>query len=113
MKVIPSRDGLLQMMNYEILKNLEHYALFIEEENDFVGQLENYIYKRSYGSNIIDLILFSISNTLRLSINIFELHNGSYTLFNMKSIHPRDEAPLCNIDVVRHSDHFNSISIIG
>ncbi|XP_066921390.1 uncharacterized protein [Clytia hemisphaerica] len=30
----------------------------------------------------------------------------------MKSIHPRDEAPLCNIDVVRHSDHFNSISII-
>lgn len=111
--VIPSRDGLLQMLEYEILKNIEVYKNYTIIEDDFVGQLEKYISTGNYGSDVVDLVLYAASNVLCLIINVFELQEIHYVLNDMKRITPRENYCLGTIDVVRHLDHFNSISFKG
>ena len=113
MKVIPSRDGLLQMLEYEILKHIEYYKDFVHVEDDFVGQLERYIKKASYGSDIVDLILYSAGNCLGLKINLYQLYENHYTLFNLQSVVPQRSQVLGEIDIVKRRDHLNSILIKG
>jgi len=107
--MVPSRDGLLEMLKYEILKNIEFYKNFIIAEDDFIAQLEKYISFGNYGNDVVDLILYTASNTLGMVINVYELQTDCYVLNDMKHISPRDRNILGTIDVVRHCDHFNSI----
>jgi len=60
-QMVPSRDGLLEMLKYEILKNIEFYKNFIIAEDDFIAQLEKYISFGNYGNDVVDLILYTAS----------------------------------------------------
>ena len=111
MRMVPSCNGLLQMIEYELMRNLNRYESFIGDI-DFVGQLESLIHKRSYRSDINDLVMHSASNALGLVINIYERHEDKYVLYNMKSIHPYG-TPVGSINVVRYYEHYNSITIKG
>ena len=109
--MVPSRDGLLQMVEYEMLRNIERYGSFIGDI-DFIGQLESYIQRRSYGNDVNDLVLNCASNALGLAIHIYERHNDDYVLYNLKSLHPHGD-PIGSIAVVRYHEHYNSITIKG
>lgn len=110
---IPPRDILLQMAKYDILSNMDVYNSFIVTDDDFKSKLEKYISHGSYNSDIVDLIMYSLSNSLKLTINTYVVEGEFYVLEDLRQITPHSGFSNHFLNIVRHRDHFNVIHING
>ena len=109
----PSTNGLLEIVRFEILSNIDFYRNNLVASDDFVKQLEDYISKGNYTSDVVDLVILAASNALNLTINIYVIENNSYLLFELMKIEPKRTQSNHSINVLRVSDHFNSIAFDG
>ena len=110
---VPTRDILLQMAKYDILSNMDIYNSFIDNEDDFKSKLEKYISHGSYNSDIVDLVMYSLSNSLKLTINTYVLEGQFYVLEDLRRITPHSGISNRRLNIVRHRDHFHVILING
>ena len=109
----PSTNDLLEMVRFEILSNIEFYRSNLVASDDFVKQLEDYISNGNYTSDAVDLVILAASNALNLAINIYVIENNSYLRFELMKIEPKRTLSNHNINVLRVSDHFNSIVMVS
>lgn len=108
--VVPSCGGLLEMLRYELLSNLDFYKCNMTSDMDVVSQLNDYIHHRKYGSDIVDIVLLAISNFLRITINVFIEKEEKYMLLNVLEITPGRTSAEQSVNILRSGDHFNAIS---
>ncbi|XP_057307387.1 uncharacterized protein LOC130645416 [Hydractinia symbiolongicarpus] len=53
---IPSIQGIIDMIRFELLKNIDFYAEFIRDI-DILHQFDEYAHETRYDSDIVDLVL--------------------------------------------------------
>ena len=70
-EIIPNLEEMTAKIQNELLNNLEFYGKWIDEGDDIMYQLNNYVYNHIYNSNIVDIVLLLISNAYKVVINVF------------------------------------------
>ena len=111
---IPSYEGLLQMLRFEIMNNLGYYKEFVNEadqENaDIEADVNRYIHEKAYGNDTMDLIIYALANCLCVELRIFERSGQHYTLYTVP-IAParRAEPPRAVLDILRTPEHYDAL----
>ena len=68
-EIIANLEKMTAKIQNELLSNLEFYGKWIDEADDTMYQLNNYVYNHIYNSNILDIVLLLISNAYKMVIN--------------------------------------------
>ena len=68
-EIIANLEEMTAKIQNELLSNLEFYGKWIDEADDTMYQLNNYVYNHIYNSNILDIVLLLISNAYKMVIN--------------------------------------------
>ena len=108
-EIIPSLKEMTAKIENELLNNLEFYGKQIDEVDDIMYQLNNYVYNHIYNSNIVDIVLLLISNAYKRVINVFIPQNDHYILYRLRKITPRENTLQCDINLLKTGDHFDSL----
>ena len=88
--IIPNLEEMTAKIQNELLNNLEFYRKWIDEEDDIMYQLNNYVYNHIYNSNIVDIVFLLISNAYKMVINVSISQNDHYVLYRLRKITPRE-----------------------
>ena len=109
----PSVPGLLEMMKFEILSNLQYYHDHVNYEDvDVVRDLEKYVYDKMYSRDTHDLIVYALANCLGVEIRIFELseNHNQYVLYT-EPIPPARRGEPCRavLDLLKYGEHYDAL----
>lgn len=111
---VPSYEGLLQMLRFEIMNNLVYYKEFInqadQENADIEADINRYINEKEYGKDTMDLIIWALANCLGVELRIFERSGQQFTLYTVP-ITParRGEPARAVLDVLRTPEHYDAL----
>ena len=111
---VPSYEGLLQMLRFEIMNNLSYYKEFINQADqdnaDIEADVDRYINEKQYGKDTMDLIISALANCLGVVLRIFERFGEQFTLYTVP-ITParRGEPARAVLDVLRTPGHHDAL----
>lgn len=111
---VPSYEGLLQMVRFEILNNLAYYKEFVNEadqENaDIEADVNRYIHEKAYGNDTMDLIIWALANCLCVELRIFERTGQQFTLYTVPITPARRGVPArAVLDILRTPEHYDAL----
>ena len=81
----------------------------IDEKDDILLQFDNYVYNRVYNQHLVDIVLLLISNAYKIKINVYVSKGDHYILYRFKKIVPREGRRGVEIDLLKITDHFDSL----
>ena len=97
------------LLQQELLGNLDFYGKWIDEKDDILLQFVNYVYNRVYNQNLVDIVLLLISSAYRIKLNVYFSQGDNYTLYRLRKIIPREGRRGDEIDLLKTTDHFDSL----
>ena len=106
---IPRVDEMILKLRQELLGNLDFYDKWIDEKDNILLQFDNYVYNRMYNQNLVDIVLLVISNAYKIKINVYVSQKDHYILYRLKKIVPREVRRKGEIDLLKATDHFDSL----
>eukprot|EP00112_Aurelia_sp_Birch-Aquarium-sp1_P002129 Seg1231.10 transcript_id=Seg1231.10/GoldUCD/mRNA.D3Y31 product="hypothetical protein" protein_id=Seg1231.10/GoldUCD/D3Y31 len=111
---VPSYEGLLQMVRFEILNNLAYYKEFVNEadqENaDIEADVNRYIHEKAYGNDTMDLIIWALANCLCVELRIFERTGQQFTLYTVPITPARRGVPArAVLDILHTPEHYDAL----
>ena len=111
---VPSYEGLLQMLRFEIMNNLAYYKEFVNEADqqnaDIEADLNRYIHEKAYGKDTMDLIIWALANCLGVELRIFERSGQQFTLYTVPITPARRQEPArAVLDILRTPEHYDAL----
>lgn len=97
------------LLQQELLGNLDFYGKWIDEKDDILLQFDNYVYNRVYSQNLVDIVLLLISNAYKIKLNVYVSQGDNYILYRLRKIIPRGGRRGDEIDLLKTTDHFDSL----
>ena len=107
-EIIPNLEEMTAKIQNELRNNLGFYGKWIDEGDDIMYHLNNYVYNHFRNSNIVDIVLLLISNAYKMVINVFIPQNDHYVLYRLRKITPGENTSQCDINLLKTGGHFNS-----
>ena len=112
-KAMPSTIKLLNLVKFEVLRNIEYYGGFLKfSETNFVEELDSYISMNQYSSGTIDVVLSALANALRCRIILLKKReNDYYVQCNDQVINPTREiiTPKFTIKLLWAREHYDAL----
>ena len=111
-RVVPSCEGLLQMVTNEVSSNLPFYSNWTNEGSDIQEDLKRYVEDRAYGTDSSDIVVNALANSLCVTIRILELGPTGieYALHTLpQTPGRRTERPRAVIDVLKSGEHYDAL----
>ena len=109
---VPSYEGLLQMLTFEIMNNLSYHKEFVNQADreTIESDITRYINEKEYGKDTMDLIIWALANCLGEEVRIFERSGQQFTLYTIP-IRParRQEPARAVLDLLRSPEHYDAL----
>ena len=96
-------------LRQELLGNLNFYGKWIDEKYDISLQFDNFVYNRVYNQNLVDIVRLLISNAYKIKTNVYVSQEDHYILYKLRKIVPREARRGGEIDLLKTTDHFDSL----
>ena len=101
---IPRIDQMKLKLRQELLCNLDIYGKWVHDKNDILLQFDNYVYKRVYNQNLVDIVLLLASNDWKIKVNVNVSQEDHYILYRLRKIVPREGRQRGEIDLLKTTD---------
>ena len=111
---VPSKNDLLNAIQFEILNNLDYHGRFLEAEKDCVKELDDYRSMRKYSSATNDLVLIALTNYLQCCILLLKTNQVRrlyYLQCSDHSINPNrvNATPKFTLKLKWGGEHYNAL----